>query len=247
MFLDEHSTNLEPAGSTGLTEQTVVGRVQPRGQYLVDVVCLGSSPMRWSIGHEGEVDGLVAADQTCDGTPGERAVALGIPSSDLDVVLQGDPSTAWRIRVATVDDDPAFVPPAIRMIEVGNTEGAAGGAQAYGRCVSTPSASDQCAGEWFVLDEARSILVPPGSRLSFALEGGWTIEQARITAAVADEVRATSFPHEYSVGFVATGRREVTIPVDLGRGSWIVRVALNASRNGETFGAYYDLPLVIGE
>ena len=40
---------------------------------------------------------------------------------------------------------------------------------------------------------------------------------------------------------------EVTMPVDLGRGSWIVRVALNASRNGETFGAYYDLPLVIGE
>lgn len=247
VFLDEHSANLEPAESTGLTEETVVGRVQSRGMYLVDVVCLGSSQMRWSIGHEGEVDGLVAADQTCDGTPGERAVELGIPSSDLDVVLQGDPATAWRIRVATVDGEPAFVPPAIRMAEVGTAEGAAGGAQAYGRCLSTPSASDQCAAEWFVLDGARSVLVPPGSRLSFALEGGWTIEQARITAAVADEVRATSFPHEYSVGFVVTGGREVTIPVDLGRGSWVVRVALNATRNGETFGAYYDLPLVIGE
>jgi hypothetical protein len=247
VFVDQHSANLEPAGPTGLTEETVVGRVQPRGMYLVDVVCVGSSPLRWSIGHDGEVDGLVAEDRTCDGTPGERAVELGIPSSDLDVVVQGDPATAWRIRVATVLDEPAFVPPAIRMIEAGNAEGTAGGAQAYGRCVSTPSASDQCAGEWFVLEGARSILVPPGSRLTFSLDDGWTIEQARITAAVTDEVRATALPHEYSVGFVATGGGEVTIPVDLGRGSWIVRVALNASKDGQTFGAYYDLPLVIGE
>jgi hypothetical protein len=247
VFLDEHSPNLEPGEATGLTEETLVGRVQPRGMYVVDVVCLGSSPLRWSIGHEGEVDGLVAADQTCNGEFGGRSVELGIPTADLDVVLQGDPATAWRIRVATVVDEPAFVPPAIRMIEVGNAEGAADAAQAYGRCVSTADASDQCAGEWFTLDGARSILVPVGSRLTFALQDGWTIEQARITAAVADDVRATPFPHEYSVGFVATGGLHVTIPVELGRGSWIVRVALNASKGGATFGAYYDLALVIGE
>jgi hypothetical protein len=133
------------------------------------------------------------------------------------------------------------------MIETGNTEGSAGAAQAFGRCVSTGGASDQCAGEWFVLDGARSILIPPNSRLTFALQDGWTIEQARVTAAITDEVRATAFPHEYSVGFAETGGPQITVPIELGRGSWIVRVALNASRNGETFGAFYDLPLVIGE
>jgi hypothetical protein len=39
----------------------------------------------------------------------------------------------------------------------------------------------------------------------------------------------------------------VTVPVELGRGSWVVRVALNATKDGERFGAHYDLPLVIGE
>jgi hypothetical protein len=163
------------------------------------------------------------------------------------VIVEGDPATAWRIRVATITDAPSFIPPALRMIESGNTEGSAGAAQAFGRCVSTPAASDQCAGEWFVLDGARSILVPVGSSLTFALQDDWQIAQARITAAVVAQVRGDAFAPEYSVGFVETGGPQVTAPVDLGRGSWIIRVALNASRGDESFGAYYDLPLIIGE
>lgn len=247
VFVDEHSEALEPSDPTGLTEETVLGRVPPRGMYIVSMVCMGSSPMRWSIGHEGRQEALVAGDLACDGSLSEQWVELGIPADDLDVVLQGDPAAAWRVIVATIEGTPRFVPPALRMWAATDHEGAEAGAQAYGRCVSTVGGSDQCAGEWFVLDGVRSILVPPGRDLAFALRDGWTIEQARVTAAVADQVRIGLAPTEYSVGFVGNGGPEVTIPVELGRGSWIVRVALNASKDGATFGAYYDLPLVIAD
>jgi hypothetical protein len=245
IFLDEHSDQLEPAETTGRTDRWVVGDVEPRPMYLVYAVCLGSSPLRWSIGREGQFDFLAAGDLACDGQQVQEWVERGMPTGNLAVVLEGDPATAWRIVVATVADAPSFIPPAIRMIETGNTEGSAGAAQAFGRCVSHDGAADQCAGEWFVLEGARGILLPSNSRLTFGLEDGWTIDQARITAAVTDEVRARSFAPEYSVGFVDQGGPLITIPVDLGRGSWIVRVALNASKDGDTFGAHYDLPLVI--
>ena len=246
VFVDEHSTKLAPGEPTGLTDATVVGAVQPRGMYIVDVVCLGQSPLRWSIGHEGELDALAAGEQTCNGNASEQTVELGIPTADLAVALEGDPATAWRIRVATTADPPPFVPPALRMWLPSDPDGSSGGTQAYGRCVSTAAGSDQCAGEWFVLEGSRSILAKSGSKLSFALQDGWTIDQARVTAAVTDQVRAKPFATEYSVGFVDAGGPTITIPVDLGRGSWIVRVALNATGAGQqSFGAYYDLPLVI--
>jgi hypothetical protein len=63
IFLDEHSDALEPSEATGLTETTVVGQVRPRGMYVVYVVCVGSSPMRWKIGREGQLDFVAAGDQ----------------------------------------------------------------------------------------------------------------------------------------------------------------------------------------
>jgi hypothetical protein len=247
IFVDRHSDALEPADATGLTEETVVGQVESRSMYIVDIVCLGPGPMRWSIGHEGQFGFLAAGDQSCDGTPSERSVELGIPSGDLDVVMQGNPAAAWRIRVATIAGAPAFVPPPLRLWVTTDADGTAGAAEAYGRCVSTDQASDQCAGEWFVLDGARSILAALGSSLTFALQDGWEITQARVTAAVTDQVRAKPFVPEYSVGFVDSGGAQVTVPVQLGRGSWIIRVTLNATRGGVGFGAYYDLPLIVGE
>jgi hypothetical protein len=37
----------------------------------------------------------------------------------------------------------------------------------------------------------------------------------------------------------------LSVPVVLDVGSWIVRVSLNGSRGGDTFDAYYDLPLTV--
>jgi hypothetical protein len=39
----------------------------------------------------------------------------------------------------------------------------------------------------------------------------------------------------------------VKVPIELGRGSWIVRVALNAIKGSESFGADCDFQLDIGE
>jgi hypothetical protein len=246
-LLDAANAAAPPFDPTGQNEETIAGQVPPRGQYRVEVTCVGFAPLRWSIGHEGQLAFLAAGDQPCDGTVGSFEVAMGLPPVDLPVVVQADSGAAWHIRVSTIVDQAAFLPPALRMAETGNTEGAGGAVQAFGRCVSTPRGSDQCAGAWFVLDGARQILIPARSSLTFALDDGWTIDQARVTAAMTDQVRLKPMVPEYSVGFVDAGGPTITVPVELGRGSWIVRVALNASRDGLTFGAYYDLPLVIGD
>jgi hypothetical protein len=247
IFLDEHSENLEPSDATGLTEAWVVGRVQPRPMYIVYMVCLGTTPIRWAIGHEGQFGFLAAGEQRCDGTYSEMAVEYGLPMDDLDVVLQGDPATAWRIRVATISDPPSFIPPALRLWLTSDAQGPDGSLEAFGRCVSTPDLSEPCGGEWSELDGARGLLAPVGSSVTMGLEDGWEITEARVTAVVTDQVRADSFPPEYSVSFVETGGSEVTVPIELGRGSWILRVVLNATSDGETYSAHYDLPLVITE
>lgn len=247
ILVDAHGDTERPAEPTGATKEWVPGRVPPRGLYIVDVVCLGSSPIRWSIGHEGEFGFLVAGDQACDGTVGTLGLEYGIPTDALDVVVQGDPATAWHLRVATNTDEPAFIPPALRMRVQGDPEGPDGATEAFGRCVSRATGSDPCAGEWLVLEGARPLVARTGAVLTIALQDDWAIERARLTAAVADEVRTKPFAPEYSVGFVDPGGSEITVPVDLGRGTWIVRVSLNAHKGGESFGAYYDLPLVIDE
>ncbi len=234
-----------PYDATGDTGTTVAGQVPPRAQYQVDVVCLGFQPVFWSIGHQGQSGFLAAGDAPCDGTVTTRMVELGVPSGDLDVVVDGDSGSAWHIQVSTSAGVPAFVPPALRLWVASDPEGPSGAAEAFGRCVSTAQGADQCAGEWFVLDWARTVVAKSGSRLAFALQDGWMIGQARVIAAVTDQVRAKPFAPEYSVGFVGTGGATVTIPVDLGRGSWIVRVALTGTKGSETFGAYYDVPIVI--
>jgi hypothetical protein len=246
VLLDVATPSDRPSEPTGLTKETTADQVPPRSQYRVDVVCLGGPPLRWSLGIEGQFEFLAAGDQVCDGTPGGRVIELGTPTTHLTVVLHGDPGSAWHLVVSTIAGEPAFVPPALRMMQTGNTEGSAGAAQGFGRCVSTADASDQCAGEWFVLEGARSILVPANSRLTFALQDGWQISQARITAAVTDQVRANAFAPEYSVALVEEGGPQITVPTALDAGSWIVRVALNATRDGVTFSAYYDLPLEVG-
>lgn len=236
-----------PFAATGDTGERMAGEAAPRSQYRVDFVCLGSVPAHWAIGFEGGLAFLAAGDQVCNGTPGTYVIERGLPTTSLPVIVGGDARTAWHIVVSTVRGEPAFIPPVLRMIETGNTEGAVGAAEAYGRCVSTAEGSDPCAGEWSVLDGASQVRIPTGSRLTFGLADGWLIDEARVTAAVTDQVRANAIVTEYSVGFTETGSLQVTLPIDLGRGSWILRISLNATRGEATFGAHYDLPLIVGD
>jgi hypothetical protein len=236
-----------PFAETGDTGERNAGEVAPRSQFQVDFVCLGSVPAHWAIGFEGALAFLAAGNQVCDGTPGSVVIERGVPTTNLPVIVGGDAGTAWHIVVSTVRGEPSFIPPVLRMIETGNTAGAVGAAEAYGRCVSTADGSDQCTGEWSALDGASEVQIPVGSSLTLGLADGWLISEARITAAVTDQVRAKDVVTEYSVGFTDSGGPQVTLPIDLGRGSWILRVSLNASRGDATFGASYDLPLVVGD
>lgn len=244
VLVDASSPSDRPGATTGDTTETIAGQVPPRDAYRVDIACLGSSPLRWSIGHEGRDPFLTASDRACDGIVSTTTVELGTPTTDLDVVVQGDPGTAWHVVVSSIAGRPAFLAPILRMWPT--NESATNGTEAFGRCVNHGSTSDQCAAPWYVLDGAPQVLIAAGSSLSFALDDGWRIGQARITAAAVDLVRANVFVSEYSIALRDKVGARLTIPVKLGPGAWIVRVSLNASKDGDTFDAYYDLPLNIG-
>jgi hypothetical protein len=246
IFIDQHSEALEPSTPTGETSETLLGQVPPRGQYIVQAVCAGGPPMRWSIGHEGQFGFLAAGDVTCDGRFIELAVDQGLPSAPAEFVIQGDPGTAWRFRIFSIADEPSFIPPPLRLWVTGDPDGLDDAAEAYPRCISTAEASDPCSGEWMLIDGAKALLAASGASVTLALpEDGWTVDGARVTAVARNQILAGQHAPEYSVGFAEVGEPEITIPVELGRGSWIIRVALNATRGGETFGAYYDFLLTI--
>ncbi len=49
----------------------------------------------------------------------------------------------------------------------------------------------------------------------------------------------------YNVDFQEDAGETLTVPITLGPGSWILRITLNRSRNGDTFGAYHDIALTV--
>ena len=133
--------------------------------------------------------------------------------------------------------------------------------EAQARCLSYELASgaaaaDQCGAPYEPITDIAPLGVcggPEGlaNTLDFTLSsvsGGWQIDQARVTAVQADLVQAGSFAPEYSVAFLdEVGSEHAAIPIANDPGSWIVRVSLNGSRSGDTFGAYDDFPLSVGE
>lgn len=121
---------------------------------------------------------------------------------------------------------------------------------ADGNCVSFTlvtgaSASDQCGGAYQRISGVDPLVMARGASVNLSLANDWRIDQARVTAVQADLVAAGDHAPEYSVGFLDKGGSTLTTPIVLDPGSWIVRVSLNGSRNGDTFGAWYDLPVTI--
>jgi hypothetical protein len=59
-----------------------------------------------------------------------------------------------------------------------------------------------------LLDGAKGLLAPVGSSVMVALEAGWEISEARITAVTTDQARAHPLPPDYYVAFARlAGRR----------------------------------------
>jgi hypothetical protein len=131
------------------------------------------------------------------------------------------------------------------MIETGNKGREAVAAEAFGRCAALADSTVQCGGEWLDTDGRIPARVQQQGRVTFGFADGWQISEARVTAVSSDLVRQGVFAPEYSVELIEEGGALVTVQVPLDPGAWIVRVALNASRVGETFSAHYDFALVV--
>jgi hypothetical protein len=185
---------------------------------------------------------MAAGDQACDGQHRSQTLSLGIPPRDIPVFIQADPATAWHIVVSSTGTLPPFLPAALRAWPTGEPDGAAAAAEAFGHCVSSAFGADQCGQTWETARDARRIRISTGDNVTFRLEDGWDIAQARVTA-----VAAGTIAPEYSVGFIDTASPEVVIPVELDPGHWTVQMSLNARRDTEFFGAWYNFPLEVAE
>lgn len=251
ILYDEASPIDSPSEPRGVADIIGSAPVPPRGNYQVDVVCLGSGPIRWSLGVVPQSVGVTASDyflaaseQTCDGVPASHSLELGIPPRGLPVIVRADRGTAWRIIVSSIGGEPAFLPPPLRAWVTAETGSEPPNAAAvFGHCVSSAVGADQCGPNWDTAALANRIRVTSGpkSTLSFQLDDDWDIAQARVTAVAA----GTTAP-EYSVAFIDESSREVRVPIQLDPGQWTVQVSLNAQRDDESFGAFYNFPLTIG-
>jgi hypothetical protein len=239
---DEASAIDAPGEPTGVVEVIGFAPVPPRGIYQVDVVCLGFAPVRWSLGLEGESGFLAAGDQTCDGQPESQTLSLGVPPRDVPLFIQADAATAWHIVVSSTGTLPQLLPAALRAWPTVEPDGAAAAAEAFGHCVSSEFGADPCGQSWETAPDARRVRISSGDNVTFQLEDGWDIAQARVTA-----VAAGTFDPEYSVGFVDAAGSEVVIPIELDPGHWTVQMSLNARRGSESFGAWYNFPLEVTE
>jgi hypothetical protein len=110
---------------------------------------------------------------------------------------------------------------------------------------SGASASDACHSPFTAIEGREPMVVPSGEFLAFRLEDGWGIEEARTVAVDAELVARGDLAPEYSVDLQQNVGPTLTVPITLDPGSWIVRIALNATRNGDTFGAHYDIAVTV--
>jgi hypothetical protein len=244
---DESSPNDAPGEATGVASISAFAPVPPRNVYQLDVVCLGSSPIRWSLGLEAQFQQLTSTDhflaareEACDGVPRAHTLELGVPPRDLPVIVHADPGTAWHMVVSSIEAAPPFLPPVLR--GWWNEDADATPGEAFGHCVSSSFGADQCGPNWDTAPGAEPLRITGQGRNTarFQLADDWAIAQARITAVAA----GTTAP-EYSVGFIDTLSRESRVPIELEPGIWVVQVSLNAERGTETFGASYNFRLEI--
>lgn len=190
-------------------------------------------------------------------TPVALKVIQGIGSRVVDV---SPPATGgWTLRIratfVTADGSEAWSETLYRVFGVFDapkltmTQGEGGlSVWAAASCpnyqlASGASAEDLCGGIYAPIGDARPLQVRLSADLSLA--GNWRIDQAKVTAVQADLVAAGKNAPEYSVAFIDKGGTTVNVPIALNRGTWIVRVSLNASRDGDSFSAWYDLPIIV--
>lgn len=226
---------------------TIAGSIPPRSEYAVDFICLGYLPVNWSIGGAGDnhFGHFASSATTCDGRPVTTVIDGGTPPADLEVIVTGDPGTAWHIVVSTKAERPELIAPSVQMWPTDGPGGMASAAEAFAHCVATPDSTSLCGPSWTTLDDRPNVLVPLGGNATLSLGDGWVIDTARIVAVSADAIGSGADGPEHSVAFIDTPALEQTFAVLLESGEWIVQVAISASKGSETYTADYYLRVAV--
>ncbi len=193
---------------------------------------------------------------------GPDPIALPVVSGEGSRVVHvtPPPTGGWTVRVratiATADGSPAwsetlfavqsaFHAPSLTMSRDGGIAvSAAAGCPNY-QLASGASTTDTCGAPFSINPAAIRMTATRNQTVTLALSDGWQIDGARVTAVDAGLVASGGFTPEHSVAFVDQGGTQVVIPMTLDPGRWIVRVALNGSRGGDSFDAHYDLSVEV--
>lgn len=107
---------------------------------------------------------------------------------------------------------------------------------------SGAQAADSCAGPYDPRTGVTPLIVGAGSSVTIMLSDGWALGRGYLDAVALDDAIANPFTDAQRVA-TFEGGDQVEIPIDLPAGTWVVRVGLNGSRGGDTFGTWYDLRL----
>ena len=234
-----------------------VGTIPRRSYYRIAMACVGSGNATWSIGAIGDATYVASGEVACDGAALGFVAAKGILSSDPSVYVDTASGNEWHI-VATSPNTPPFrpvpfTPPAFEMFAGADLEGQPGSAPA--QCMVVDGSGDACGIDLDARDGARTVGVPLDSDVGFAIRDGWTITQASVQVADRDEVRSdptTAEQREFATLSDGSGRLtgsdgRLTLSVaGLHPGEWILVVTVGAEKDGQSFGATYQLPLRIG-
>jgi hypothetical protein len=181
----------------------------------------------------------------------------GIGSRVVDIAAP--PTGGWTVRVLasfpTTDGSEAwsetlfdvgtlFDAPALTGLPDFSSVIAEPGCISY-KLASGASAADTCAAPIELVEDRDPVTVASGSTIAFRLTDDWMILGARTVAVDAELVARGEFAPEYSVDFQEAAGETLTVPIPLDPGSWILRITLNGSRNGDTFGAHYDIAATV--
>ena len=190
-------------------------------------------------------------------TPIELEVRRGEGSPIVDVVPP--PTGGWTVRIRasfpTVDGSEAWSETLFRVssrfLAPGLTLGpeffeimAEASCPSY-NLTSGASASEACGAPFELMEGREPVRVTSGAALELRLTDDWLIDEARTIAVDAELVARGEFAPEYSVDFQENVGDTLSVPVELDPGSWILRISLNGTRQGDTFGAHYDIALTV--
>ena len=238
-------TSAEGAVNNDAPVAMQAGKVPQRGVYRVVLVCLGEGTARWSIGGLSERDFVASDEVECDGAAIAFENAEGIPPTEAQVWVTTDPANTWRIVVIDPYGAPSFIAPQLNMWN--GTEIGTATVAGLARCVSHGDGGDSCAGPFSARDGAAEVSVPLDGEITFALADGWGMREARVTAIPRDAARSDPFATPTEIIYYSLGgdQRSASL-AGLEAGEWIIRVSGGGRKGSDSFGGFYDIPVIIG-